>query len=54
VAAILLLILGHGGVPWMTLLGHIALWVVVLIAVVSGVDYSRRFAQAPPAAPRSQ
>jgi len=54
VAAILLLILGHGGVPWMTLLGHIALWVVVLIAVVSGVDYYRRFAQAPPAAPRSQ
>jgi len=46
VVAILLLILGHDGRPWFSRLGHVTLWVVVVVAVVSAVDYYRRFAQA--------
>jgi len=46
VAAVLLLILGHDGLPWFTVLGHVALWVVVAIAVVSAVDYYRRYLRA--------
>jgi CDP-diacylglycerol--glycerol-3-phosphate 3-phosphatidyltransferase len=43
VTAILLLILGWGAVPWLATVGHIALWVVMVAAVVSAVDYYRRF-----------
>src|SRR3954465_484444 len=43
VTAILLLILGSGPMPWLAPLGRIALWVVMLAAVVSAVDYYRRF-----------
>ncbi len=43
VTAILLLILGSGPLPWLAPLGYVALWVVMLTAVVSAVDYYRRF-----------
>jgi len=44
VTAILLLILGWDGrLPLLATLGQIALWVVMLTAVVSAVDYYRRF-----------
>jgi CDP-diacylglycerol---glycerol-3-phosphate 3-phosphatidyltransferase len=43
VTAILLLILGAGPVPWMAPLGTAALWFVMVAAVVSAVDYYRRF-----------
>lgn len=42
VAAITLLILGHE-IPLFEWAGQFALWVVVLFAVVSAVDYFRRF-----------
>ena len=42
VAAITLLILGHE-VPVFDAAGNVALWVVVLFAVVSAIDYFRRF-----------
>lgn len=47
VTAILLLILGHDGWPWLTRLGRLAMWVVVATAVLSAVDYYRRYAQSP-------
>ena len=43
VMAILLLILGSGPLPLLAPIGHAALWVVMLTAVVSGLDYYRRF-----------
>ena len=43
VTAILLLIVGGGPLPWLAPLGQIALWVVMVTAVVSAVDYYRRF-----------
>ena len=43
VTAILLLLLGAGPLPWLAPLGAIALWVVLVMAVVSAVDYYRRF-----------
>jgi CDP-diacylglycerol--glycerol-3-phosphate 3-phosphatidyltransferase len=43
VTAILLLILGGGPLPLLMPLGQAALWVVMLTAVVSAVDYYRRF-----------
>ena len=43
VTAILLLILGWGPMPWLAPVGHAALWVVMLAAVASAVDYYRRF-----------
>jgi CDP-diacylglycerol--glycerol-3-phosphate 3-phosphatidyltransferase len=43
VVAILLLILGSGPLPLLDPIGHAALWVVMVTAVVSGVDYYRRF-----------
>jgi CDP-diacylglycerol---glycerol-3-phosphate 3-phosphatidyltransferase len=46
VAAILLLILGHNGYHPFFVLGQAAMWVVVVTAVVSAVDYYRRFARA--------
>ena len=42
VAAILLLILG-GPLPSLAPIGYAALWVVMLAAVVSAIDYYRRF-----------
>jgi len=46
VVAILLLILGWERMPWFLLLGQAALWVVLATALVSAVDYYRRFNQA--------
>jgi CDP-diacylglycerol---glycerol-3-phosphate 3-phosphatidyltransferase len=43
VTAILLLILGWGPMPWLAPVGRLALWVVMVAAVVSAVDYYRRF-----------
>ena len=43
VTAILLLILGGGPLPRLAPVGHAALWVVMAAAVVSAVDYYRRF-----------
>ena len=43
VTAILLLILGWGPLPWLAPIGYVALWVVMAAAVVSAVDYYRRF-----------
>lgn len=43
VVAILLLILGYDHLQRFFVLGRIALWVAVITAVVSGVDYYRRF-----------
>jgi CDP-diacylglycerol--glycerol-3-phosphate 3-phosphatidyltransferase len=43
VVAILALLLGREWFPWATALGHAALWVVLLVAVVSAIDYYRRF-----------
>src|SRR5687767_10890394 len=45
VTAILLLILGWGPMPWLAPVGYVALWVVMITAVVSAVDYYRRFLQ---------
>ena len=43
VTAILLLIVGGGPLPILMPLGQAALWVVMLTAVVSAIDYYRRF-----------
>ena len=43
VTAILLLILGWGPIPALAPIGRAALWVVMLAAVASAVDYYRRF-----------
>jgi CDP-diacylglycerol--glycerol-3-phosphate 3-phosphatidyltransferase len=45
VVCILLLIVGWGPLPILAPIGHAALWVVMLTAVVSAVDYYRRFHQ---------
>ena len=43
VAAILMVLVGWAGVPWLATAGRIAMWVVMVTAVVSAFDYSRRF-----------
>src|SRR5258705_7125376 len=43
VTAILLLILGWRPLPWLAPIGYVALWVVMLTAVASAIDYYRRF-----------
>ena len=43
VVAILLLILGYDHLQQFFVLGRIALWVAVVLAVASGIDYYRRF-----------
>lgn len=43
VTAILLLILGWRPMPWLAPIGYAALWVVMLTAVASALDYYRRF-----------
>ena len=45
VTAILLLILGWRPLPWLAPLGYVALWVVMITAVASAIDYYRRFQQ---------
>ena len=45
VTAILLLILGWRTLPWLAPVGYAALWVVMITAVASAVDYYRRFQQ---------
>lgn len=47
VVAILLLILGRDHLQGFFVLGKIALWVAVIAAVVSGLDYYRRFKNIP-------
>lgn len=47
VVAILLLILGRDHLQGFFILGRIALWVVVIAAVVSAIDYYRRFSNLP-------
>lgn len=43
VAAILMVLVGWAGVPWLETAGRVAMWVVMVTAVVSAVDYYRRF-----------
>jgi CDP-diacylglycerol--glycerol-3-phosphate 3-phosphatidyltransferase len=43
VTAILLLILGWGPMPWLATAGHVALWAVMIAALLSAADYYRRF-----------
>ncbi len=43
VAAILILILGQGHLREFFVLGQIALWIATVAAIISAVDYSRRF-----------
>jgi CDP-diacylglycerol--glycerol-3-phosphate 3-phosphatidyltransferase len=43
VTAVLLLLVGAGPLPWVAPVGDAALWVVMVMAVVSAVDYYRRF-----------
>jgi CDP-diacylglycerol--glycerol-3-phosphate 3-phosphatidyltransferase len=43
VTAILHLLLGAGPLPWVSPLGAVVLWLVLVMAVVSAVDYYRRF-----------
>jgi CDP-diacylglycerol--glycerol-3-phosphate 3-phosphatidyltransferase len=45
VTAILLLILGWRPLPWLAPLGYVALWVVMITAMASAIDYYRRFQQ---------
>ena len=45
VTAILLLMLGWGPVPILAPVGYAALWVVMIAAIVSALDYYRRFQQ---------
>jgi hypothetical protein len=45
VVAILLLILGRDHLQGFFVLGQIALWVALVAAVASGIDYYRRFQQ---------
>jgi CDP-diacylglycerol--glycerol-3-phosphate 3-phosphatidyltransferase len=43
VTAILLLILGWGPLPWLAPIGEVALWAVMIAALLSAIDYYRRF-----------
>jgi CDP-diacylglycerol--glycerol-3-phosphate 3-phosphatidyltransferase len=43
VTSILLLILGWGPLPWLSPIGYVALWVVTITAMISAIDYYRRF-----------
>jgi len=49
VTTILLLILGQDGQQPFLVLGQVGLWVVLTTALVSGIDYYRRFQQTPAA-----
>ncbi|MBM3751193.1 MAG: CDP-diacylglycerol--glycerol-3-phosphate 3-phosphatidyltransferase [Acidimicrobiia bacterium] len=52
VVAILVLILGQGHMQGFFVIGQVALWVATITALVSAVDYYRRFPQARPDGPR--
>ncbi len=43
VAAILMVLVGWAGVPWLLTAGQVMLWAVMVTAVVSAMDYYRRF-----------
>src|SRR6201989_1195339 len=43
VTAILMLMLGWGPLPWLLPIGRAVLWIVMVTAVVSAIDYYRRF-----------
>jgi CDP-diacylglycerol--glycerol-3-phosphate 3-phosphatidyltransferase len=43
VTAILILILGWGPMPWLSVAGYWALWIVLVLAVASAADYYHRF-----------
>ena len=43
VATILMLILGAGPMPWLSPLGYAGLWLVMVMALVSAVDYYWKF-----------
>jgi CDP-diacylglycerol---glycerol-3-phosphate 3-phosphatidyltransferase len=43
VVAILMVLVGWAGIPALLVAGQVALWVVMVTAVVSAVDYYRRF-----------
>jgi CDP-diacylglycerol--glycerol-3-phosphate 3-phosphatidyltransferase len=43
VVAILVLILGGDHIPQFAVIGRVALWIAVLTAVASAIDYYRRF-----------
>jgi CDP-diacylglycerol--glycerol-3-phosphate 3-phosphatidyltransferase len=43
VVTILVVLVGWAGVPWLATAGRVAMWVVMVTAVVSAVDYYRRF-----------
>jgi CDP-diacylglycerol--glycerol-3-phosphate 3-phosphatidyltransferase len=43
VTAILMVLVGWAGVPWLATAGRVAMWVVMVTAVVSAIDYYRRF-----------
>jgi CDP-diacylglycerol--glycerol-3-phosphate 3-phosphatidyltransferase len=45
VTAILILILGKGHLQWFFQVGHAALWVATITAILSAVDYTRRINQ---------
>jgi phosphatidylglycerophosphate synthase len=45
VVAILALILGQDHLQQFYVIGTIALWIAMLTATISGIDYYRRFAQ---------
>ena len=43
VTAVLLIIMGQGPFPLLEPVGYVALWIVLLIAVWSAIDYYRQF-----------
>jgi CDP-diacylglycerol--glycerol-3-phosphate 3-phosphatidyltransferase len=43
VTAILVLLFASGPFPWLAWVGYVTLWAVMLLAVVSAVDYYRQF-----------
>jgi CDP-diacylglycerol--glycerol-3-phosphate 3-phosphatidyltransferase len=53
VVAILVLILGRGPLSRILIVGQAALWVATLAAIVSAVDYWRKFNKLPPVKPNS-
>jgi CDP-diacylglycerol--glycerol-3-phosphate 3-phosphatidyltransferase len=51
VVAVLVLILSRGPLAPIAILGQIALWTATLAALVSAIDYWRKFNALPPARP---
>jgi CDP-diacylglycerol--glycerol-3-phosphate 3-phosphatidyltransferase len=52
VVVVLLLLVGSAGWPWLLALGHAGLWLVVVLALWSAVDYYHQFSRASASAPR--